>query len=112
MLNLYVKSKHFSNAEKLFDEMRPRNLVTWNTMICKSSLYLGVSYFKKMLINNVGFDHITLNALLRASTELNDVDFGRELHCFIVKLGFLFDCFVSSALVDFYGKCGLVEEAR
>ncbi|XVF33294.1 hypothetical protein REPUB_Repub17cG0156400 [Reevesia pubescens] len=65
-----------------------------------------------MLMNNVGFDHITLNALLRASTELNDVDFGRELHCFIVKFGFLFDCFVSSALVDLYGKCGLVEEAR
>ncbi|XWS46120.1 hypothetical protein CRYUN_Cryun14cG0036300 [Craigia yunnanensis] len=112
MLNLYVKCKHFPDAEKLFDEMRLRNLVTWNTMICNSSLYMGFSYFKKMLINNVGFDHITLNALLSASTELSDVVYGRELHCFIVKLGFLFDCFVSSALVDLYGKCGLVEEAR
>ncbi|WRX11244.1 Pentatricopeptide repeat - like 10 [Theobroma cacao] len=112
MLNLYVKSKHFSDAEKLFDEMRVRNLVTWNTMICKCSLNLGFSYFKKMLINNVGFDHITLSGLLRASTELNDIVFGRGLHCFIVKSGILVDCFVGSALVDLYGKCGLVEEAR
>ncbi|OMP00375.1 hypothetical protein COLO4_12734 [Corchorus olitorius] len=112
MLNLFVNSKNFYDAEKLFDEMRLRNLVTWNTMICKSSLSLGSSYFKKMLIDSVGFDHITLNGLLRASTELNDVVFGRNLHCLIVKLGFLFDCFVISALVDLYGKCGLVEEAR
>ncbi|KAK8565796.1 hypothetical protein V6N13_020875 [Hibiscus sabdariffa] len=112
MLNFYVKCKQFSDAEKLFDQMRVRNLVAWNTMICNSNLHLGFSYFKKMLINNVGFDHITLNSLLRASSEVIDVFFGRELHCFIVKLGFLYDSFVSSALVNLYGKCGLVEEAR
>lgn len=114
MLSLYVKCKQFFDAEKLFDEMPIRNLVTWNTMICKSGLYLGISYFKKMLINSVGFDHITLNALLSASAELSqsDVVFGRELHCLIVKFGFLFDSFVGSALVRLYGKCGLVEEAR
>ncbi|XVF80102.1 hypothetical protein PTKIN_Ptkin15bG0043400 [Pterospermum kingtungense] len=112
MLNVYDKHKHFSDAEKLFDEMRIRNLVTWNTMICKSNLFLGISYFKKMLVNNVGFDHITLNSLLSASAEQSDVVFGRELHCLIVKFGFLFDSFVSSALVRLYGKCSLVEEAR
>ncbi|XVE77166.1 hypothetical protein DITRI_Ditri13aG0039900 [Diplodiscus trichospermus] len=112
MLSLYVKCKQFPDAEKLFNEMRLRNLVAWNAMICKSGLYLGVSYFKKMLINKVDFDHITLNGLLSASTELSDVLFGREVHCLMVKLGFLFDFFVSSALVDLYGKCGLVEEAR
>ncbi|KAE8721320.1 calmodulin-binding receptor-like cytoplasmic kinase 2-like [Hibiscus syriacus] len=110
MLNLTCKQ--FPDAEKLFDQMRVRNLVAWNTMICKSNLFLGFYYFKKMLINNVGFDHITLNSLLRASSEVNDVVFGRELHCLIVKLGFLYDSFVSSALVHLYGKCGLVEEAR
>ncbi|KAK5783520.1 pentatricopeptide repeat-containing protein At2g46050, mitochondrial-like [Gossypium arboreum] len=112
MLNLYVKCKQFSDAEKLFDQMRVRNLVTWNTMICKSNLCLGFSYFKKMLINKVGFDHITLNTLLHASSEVKGVVFGRELHCFIVKCGFLYDSFVSSALVHLYGECGLVEEAR
>ncbi|PPD77709.1 hypothetical protein GOBAR_DD25362 [Gossypium barbadense] len=112
MLNLYVKCKQFSDAEKLFDQMRVRNLVTWNTMICKSNLCLGFSYFKKMLINKVGFDHISLNTLLHASSEVKGVVFGRELHCFIVKCGFLYDSFVSSALVHLYGECGLVEEAR
>ncbi|KAF2291141.1 hypothetical protein GH714_020327 [Hevea brasiliensis] len=65
-----------------------------------------------MLLNQVSLDPITLNGLLRACLELNNVEIGGQLHCFILKLGFELSCFVSSALVDLYGKCGLVEDAR
>ncbi|KAL3572028.1 hypothetical protein D5086_025932 [Populus alba] len=78
----------------------------------ESSVYMGFCYFRKMLLDKVGFDAITLNGLFRACLELNDVEIGRELHCFIVKLGFAVNSFVNSALVDLYGKCGLVKEAR
>ncbi|KAJ6722972.1 hypothetical protein OIU74_007535 [Salix koriyanagi] len=102
--------------------MHVRNVVTWNTVICglvdcrgsgyESSVYRCFCYFRKMLLDKVGFDAITLNGLLRACLGLNDVEIGRELHCLIVKLGFAVNSFVSSALVDMYGKCGLVKEAR
>ncbi|KAJ0110886.1 hypothetical protein Patl1_00476 [Pistacia atlantica] len=121
ILHLYVKCKEFDDTGKLFDEMHVRNVVTWNTVICgvlgcgfnfKSSPYLGFLYFKRMLLDNVGLDQITFNGLLRACVEINDIEMGWQLHCFIVKLGFDLNCFVSSALVDLYGKCGSVEDAR
>ncbi|KAL5792363.1 hypothetical protein ACOSP7_000957 [Xanthoceras sorbifolium] len=121
MLHVYVKCREFDDTAKLFDEMRVRNVVTWNTVICgavdcgcgfSSSLSLGFLYFRRMLLDGVGSDHITFNGLLRACVKLDDVETGRQLHCLIVKLGFVLNCFASSALVDLYGKCRLVKDAR
>ncbi|XP_044493882.1 pentatricopeptide repeat-containing protein At2g46050, mitochondrial [Mangifera indica] len=121
ILHVYVKCNKFDDTEKLFDEMLVKNVVTWNTVICgvlgcdfkfKSSPHLGIRYFKRMLLCKVGLDQITFNGLLRACVEIDDIEMGWQLHCFILKLGFDLNCFVSSALVDLYGKCGSVEDAR
>lgn len=114
ILHFYVKCKEFDDTEKLLDEMLVRNIVTWNTMIC-GIVDCGCNfrlYFRRMLLDNVSLDHITLNGLLRACSELDDIEAGRQLHCFVLKLGFYLNCFVSSALVDLYGKCGLLENAK
>lgn len=122
ILNVYAKCKDHNDAHKLFDEMHVRNVVTWNTVICgivdcghsnhESNLFMGFCYFRRMLLDEAGLDAITLNGLFRACLELNEVEIGRALHCFVVKLGFELNCFVNSALVDLYGKCGFIEEAR
>ncbi|XP_057981468.1 pentatricopeptide repeat-containing protein At2g46050, mitochondrial [Malania oleifera] len=121
LLNVYVKCKEFYDAQKLFDEMLVRNVVTWNTVICgtaecsrsiRCSVHLGFFYFRRMLLEMVVPNYITLNGLLRACLDLNDVQIGKQLHCLIVKWGFHLSCFVSSALVDLYAKFGLVEDAR
>lgn len=119
---MFVKCKDFYEAEKLFDEMRVRNVVTWNTVICglvdnycgfRSPVYLGFCYFKRMLMEGVNPDYLTFNGLFRLCVdEVDGVVAGRQLHCFVVKLGFVSNCFVSSGIVDLYGKCGLVEDAR
>lgn len=114
VLHVYVKCKAFDDMEKLFDEMRVRNIVTWNTLIsgiinCGGNV---TPYFRRMLLDNVRLDHITFNSLLRACVQADDIEVGRRLHCFILTVGFGLNCFVSSALVDLYGKCGFVEDAR
>lgn len=114
VLHVYVKCKAFDDMEKLFDEMRVRNIVTWNTLIsgiinCGGNV---TPYFRRMLLDNVRLDHITFNSLLRACVQADDIEVGRRLHSFILKVGFGLNCFVSSALVDLYGKCGFVEDAR
>ncbi|XP_058223344.1 pentatricopeptide repeat-containing protein At2g46050, mitochondrial isoform X2 [Rhododendron vialii] len=121
LLNVYVKCKEFHDACNLFDEMLVRNIVTWNTLLCglatcgagfRSIFDLGFPYFKRMLSQMMSPDCITFTSLLRVSIELDDVEIGRQLHCIIVKLGLCVNCFVSSALVDFYSKFGLVGDAR
>lgn len=97
MLHLYVERKHFfSNAEKLFNEMRPGNLVRWNKMICKAILYLGVSYLKKKKC------WLKKRRFWSYNFECHwAVGFGREMHWSIIKFGvFYLVVFLSSALVD------------
>ncbi|XP_040987252.1 pentatricopeptide repeat-containing protein At2g46050, mitochondrial isoform X1 [Juglans microcarpa x Juglans regia] len=121
LLNVYFRCQEFDDAKTLFGEMRARNVVSWNTVICGFvdwrsnnwwSLYLGFSYFRRMLLERVGPDDITFNSLFRACIELHDVVIGRQLHCFIVKVALDFHSFVGSALVKLYATFGLVEDAR
>ncbi|KAM7517441.1 hypothetical protein LguiB_016403 [Lonicera macranthoides] len=105
---------------KLFDEMRVRNVVTWNTLICglanysgklKSILHLGFHYFRRMVLQRVSPDYITFTNLLHTLVELDDIKIGGQLHCVVVKSGWCVDCFVKSVLVDLYVKFGLVKDA-
>uniref|UniRef100_A0A2N9F0N1 DYW domain-containing protein n=1 Tax=Fagus sylvatica TaxID=28930 RepID=A0A2N9F0N1_FAGSY len=121
ILNVYIRCKEFSDAQRLFGDMRVRNVVSWNTVICgvvdcssnnRLNLYLGFSYFRRMLLEIVRPDDITFNGLFRACIELDDFVISRQLHCFIVKVGFDMNSFVGSALVKLYATCGFVEDAR
>ncbi|XP_022157684.1 pentatricopeptide repeat-containing protein At2g46050, mitochondrial [Momordica charantia] len=123
VLGLYVRCKKFKDARKLFDEMSRRNVVSWNTVICglvdcgyggefKTRQHPNISFFKEMLLARVDPDGVTFNGLLRSCVVLNDVESGRQLHGLVMKVGFDLDCFVGSAVVDFYAKCGLYEDAR
>ena len=121
ILSVYLKCKETEDAEKLFEELPGRNVVSWNILIrgvvgCGnengSNSQLGFSYFKRMLLEKVVPDDITLNGLTGVCAQFHDIEMGIQLHCFAVKLGLDLDCFVGSALVDFYAKCGLVKDAR
>ncbi|KAK4266860.1 hypothetical protein QN277_023725 [Acacia crassicarpa] len=110
-----------SEAEKVFEELRVRNVVSWNISIrgifdcgnCNGlNPYLVFSCFKRMMMEMVAPDFITFNSLVGFCVQLNDIDMGTQLHCFTVKLGLDLDCFVGSTLVDLYAKCGLVQNAR
>ncbi|KAL1328992.1 hypothetical protein HN51_046154 [Arachis hypogaea] len=120
-LSIYLKCKETKDALKLFDELPGRNVVSWNIVIrgivgCGNendlNPHLGFSYFKRMLFEKVAPDDITLNALIGVCAKLHDIEIGVQLHCFAMKRGLDLDCFVGSALVDFYAKFGLVENSR
>ncbi|XP_038681433.1 pentatricopeptide repeat-containing protein At2g46050, mitochondrial isoform X2 [Tripterygium wilfordii] len=121
ILHVYVRCGEFVSVNKVFDEISKRNVVTFNTVICgildcnsnfQSISYVGFSYFRRMLLDQVPPDHVSFNGLFRMCVELNHSEIGIQLHCLTVKLGFDSDCFAACALVDLYGKCGLVENAR
>ncbi|KAF9614146.1 hypothetical protein IFM89_015465 [Coptis chinensis] len=73
---------------------------------------VGVLFFKRMLFDMVEPNYITFISLVSRCVELHDIETGKQLHCFIVKFMLSSNHVVCSALVDLYGKCGLVEDAR
>ncbi|KAL5062309.1 hypothetical protein RYX36_024046 [Vicia faba] len=123
ILSVYLKCKETEYAEKLFDGLPVRNVVSWNIMIRgivgshdnesdPNRTQLCLSYFKRMLLEMVVPDYITFNGLICLCAKFHDAEMGIQVHCFTVKVGFDLDCFVGCALVDFYAKCGFVESAR
>ncbi|KAL5566653.1 hypothetical protein UlMin_029817 [Ulmus minor] len=71
-----------------------------------------VSTFAHMESIGVGPDKATLPLVLKACARLKEVERGRKIHFGIRGTGLMGDVRVGTALVDFYGKCGLVEDAR
>jgi len=104
---MYVKFNLLDEAQKLFDEMPERNVVSWTTMI---SAYSNAKISHKaleslilMLREGVAPNMYTFSSVLRACNGLLSL---RQLHCSIFKYGIESDVFVRSALIDVYARWG------
>ncbi|KAI7982192.1 Pentatricopeptide repeat-containing protein [Camellia lanceoleosa] len=115
IVGMYAKCGMFGLALQLFDEMHERDVACWNTVIscyyqngqCEKALEL----FEKM--RDFGFvpDSVTITTAISSCARLLDLEKGKRIHNELMKNGFVLDGFVSSALVDMYGKCGCLEMA-
>ncbi|CAK8569969.1 unnamed protein product [Lathyrus sativus] len=115
LVGMYAKCISFEYAIQLFDEMPDKDVACWNTVI---SCYYQSGKFEEALryfgmMRRYGFepDSVTITTAISSCARLFDLDRGREIHKELVNSGFQLDSFVSSALVDMYGKCGHLKMA-
>ncbi|KAF8086450.1 hypothetical protein N665_0625s0015 [Sinapis alba] len=110
VLNLYCKCDCVGDAKVLFDQMKRRDMVSWNTMVAGFAFVGDMSEILKLLYkmrdDGLRPDHQTFGASLSVSGTMCDLDLGRMLHCQIVKTGFDVDMHVRTALMTMYLKCG------
>lgn len=112
LLNLYAKCGHLDYAQKLFDRMPQRNLVSWTALISAFSQHSqcaqALRAFSQMRASGESPNEFTFSSVIQATTLLRDVGFGRQMHCLSVKCGFSCELFVGSNLADMYSKCGVI----
>ncbi|XP_020206864.1 pentatricopeptide repeat-containing protein At4g39530 [Cajanus cajan] len=116
LLHRYSKL-NLIDAQKLFDIMPHRNLVTWSSMV---SMYTQHGYNAEALtmfcrfwrICSEGPNEYILASVIRACTQLSSFSQALQVHGFVVKGGFVLDVYVGTSLIDFYTKHGCVDEAR
>lgn len=115
LVNMYVKCAGIWDAEKMFEEVPLRDVVTWNTIIgavAKSERPgRAFEHFSKMFIGGVLPNSTTYVSLINCSTSLAIPFLGESIHAKVIRYAFQSDVFVGSALVDFYAKCGNLEAA-
>ncbi|CAK8569378.1 unnamed protein product [Lathyrus sativus] len=118
LIDFYSKSLNVEDAALVFDEIPEKNTVCANALLsgyCEAGLWVkGVELVRKMPVLKLKYDHFTLSAALRACTGLSSVEMGRQLHSYLLRTmpDIESDVFLQSALVEMYGKCGMVEKAR
>ncbi|RDX93674.1 Pentatricopeptide repeat-containing protein, partial [Mucuna pruriens] len=117
LLHAYAKLNLLSDAQKLFDVMPHRNLVTWSSMV---SMYTQhgfnvealVFFCRFMRSCSEGPNEYILASVIRACTQLGSHSLALQVHGFVVKGGFVQDVYVGTSLIDFYAKHGYVDAAR
>ncbi|KAF2321530.1 hypothetical protein GH714_000317 [Hevea brasiliensis] len=64
-----------------------------------------------MHVNSVSLDTYALCSSLTASSSMENVNFGKQIHAHVTKSGWLSSVFVGSALIDLYAKSSFVSHA-
>ncbi|CAO2813645.1 unnamed protein product [Amaranthus hypochondriacus] len=105
LLGVYMEAD-FEYAHKLFDEMCDRDVISWSLMIgaCvqKDEPLLALKMFKDMKVEP---DGLTMVSILKACSNLEDINAGRCRHAFAISRGHAIDVFVSNSLIDMYSRC-------
>ncbi|KAK2660382.1 hypothetical protein Ddye_006915 [Dipteronia dyeriana] len=120
LISMYSKSYKcggsVNEAWKVFETMKFRNSVTWNSMIsgfqfCKLGMQ-AIKLFAEMRRAGIGFNRATLLSVLSSLSGRCDLDvylglmFCFQLHCLSIKSGFILEIEVATALVKAYSDLG------
>ncbi|CAI0539890.1 unnamed protein product [Linum tenue] len=108
VVDMYSKCGDIRSAQKIFDEMPERNVVTWNSLI---SGYLDANFpkvavqlFVEMLRHAASVSPFSLSSCLVSCSQLEDRDLGEQLHALSLKAGFDNHVVVGTGLIDMYSK--------
>ncbi|XP_057845150.2 pentatricopeptide repeat-containing protein At3g12770-like [Cryptomeria japonica] len=116
LIYMYVKCGSLVDARKVFDHMKERNVISWNTIIAAYRRHglaqEAVTLFHHMQQTSLKPDKFTFSSVLPACTKMGALEQGVNIHESIKDREILSDVIVASALVDMYAKCGSVAKAR
>ncbi|KAG8389065.1 hypothetical protein BUALT_Bualt02G0190500 [Buddleja alternifolia] len=119
LIGAYACCGDLASSKLLFRQTPKPNVFAFNWMILALTFSgfheeaIGYfSLFQKSKINNSPPNKYTFSIILKCCVGLMDVDLGRQVHGMIAKLGFETDVSVCNALIDMYGKCGEICNAR
>lgn len=116
LVTLYSGSGNMTFAEQIFNEMSQRDGVSYNSLISGLAQQgygdIALELFKKMHIDCLKPDCVTVASLLSACTSLGALLKGKQLHSYAIKAGMSSDLILEGSLLDLYVKCSDVETAR
>ncbi|URD90858.1 Pentatricopeptide repeat-containing protein, partial [Musa troglodytarum] len=116
LVDMYSKRGAIETARLVFDSMRLKNVVSWNSMIDgygqNGDAEEAWRLFEKMMADGIQATDVTIMGALYACGELGDLEEAKWIHGFAIRLCLDKNIFVMTALVDLYAKCGSVRVAR
>ncbi|XP_074559450.1 putative pentatricopeptide repeat-containing protein At3g08820 [Curcuma longa] len=116
LISFYGRCGFLDYAERLFEEMPVRNVVSWTSII---SVYLtdgrleeAINMFRRLLSAGLAPDSFTLVRILTACSQLGDSKTGEWIHRFVEDHGLNKNLFVATSLVNMYAKFGSMNKAQ
>lgn len=112
----YARCGALGDAERAFSALPAKNAFAWAAVIgmwSRAGLHgKALAGYAAMLEAGVPADNFVVPNVLKACAGLGLLGPGRAVHGYAWKAGVGNCVYVMSSLVDFYGKCGEVDDAR
>ncbi|XWS69025.1 hypothetical protein CRYUN_Cryun04dG0144200 [Craigia yunnanensis] len=116
LVDFYSACGSFIDARKAFSLIPVEDVISWNSIISvyaeNDFLCDALELFSRMHFWGKKPSIRSFLGFLNLSSRIGDILHGRQIHCFVMKIGFdSGSVHIQSALIDMYGKCGDVESS-
>nr|AYM00594.1 pentatricopeptide repeat protein [Salvia miltiorrhiza] len=116
VIDMYAKLGITDSARKVFERISRKDVISWNTMItgyAQNGLAADAVEVYHMMKEHEDLkpNQGTWVAILPAYAHLGALRDGMKIHGQVLKENLELDVFVSTCLIDLYGKCGRLSEA-
>ncbi|EEF42050.1 pentatricopeptide repeat-containing protein, putative [Ricinus communis] len=115
LIDMYGKFGCVDYAFGVFFTMEEVDVITWNSLIigCCKSGYGELALHQFCLMRSSGYspDEFTCSAVITSCSNLRNLDKGKQIFAFCLKVGFLSNTIVSSAAIDLFSKCNRLEDS-
>ncbi|KAK2983090.1 hypothetical protein RJ640_022576 [Escallonia rubra] len=116
LIDLYVKCGYLTEAQKVFNQVEQKSVVSWMALILgyahKGNLSESMDLFRQLRKSSLRVDGFVLSSVMGVFADFAFVEQGKQLHSYAVKVPFGLDVSVANSILDMYLKCGLIEEAE
>lgn len=114
LVDMYSKFFSVEDAERAFGEMT-RNVVSFNALITGYSLVgryeEALKAYVELCTENMRPDSFTFTSLFSSCSLLGALPEGTQVHAHSIKFGLDSNVTVGNSLLNFYAKCGLMDNA-
>jgi pentatricopeptide repeat domain-containing protein 1 len=117
LVDMYCKCGSLAEAHEVFDDVRDRNVVTWNSMIAgyvhQERGVEASECYRRMECESLSPNAITSVCIFKSYGSLRYIKKGIELHAKIVSEKSLEEnVLVCTSLLDMYARCGALLRAQ
>ncbi|KAK6941643.1 E motif [Dillenia turbinata] len=117
LITLYFRSDKVGEAERVFEELSNKDMVSWNAMISGYVQQGGydleaILAFLEMVKQVMKLDHVSFTSAISACGHERKLELGRQIHGLTVKTGYENHVSVSNVLISMYSKCDIVGDAK
>ncbi|KAJ0914348.1 putative tetratricopeptide-like helical domain superfamily [Helianthus annuus] len=115
LVDMYAKNEDIVDARNVFDDMSPRNVISWNTMIvgyghCGDGKE-AIKLLTEMLREDICPDELTLASIVSSCGDLSLNCQILQVHSYALKSGIVSFLSVSNSFVNAYSKSGSIVSA-
>ncbi|XP_057963209.1 pentatricopeptide repeat-containing protein At2g37320 [Malania oleifera] len=115
LISLYCKCGKLEDAQRMFEEMPVRNIVSWTAIISgfaqEWQVDVCLELYHRMRNSTLKPNDFTFTSLLSACTGSGSLWQGKTAHCQTIQMGFDSYTHIANALISMYCKCGDVRHA-